>query len=335
MTFLGEQTDKSWAKATGKFPDSRSMRLLSRSSAFLRHLTFVALYFALLENQHNGVRPMGFTDRIVDITTRPIPLRTLFFRRFFKRWPLGSYATRLRSGAVERPPYGVCMFNAALEAKALGHTAMTVVEMGVAGGTGLLCLCEHRKEIEKALEIEILIAGFDTGYGLPPSTDARDLLYLWPTGSFEMDRARLEKRIAGQAELILGNVAETVASWQPRPDAPIGAIMFDLDYYSSTLPAFGLLEKSNVLPRIWCYFDDICGYAEHAYSDGIGVRAAIRDFNLANERRDLNDHISLAYAFKSSQPEAWHQLIYVYHRLSHPEYNTRLSDEKHQLPLTV
>ena len=276
---------------------------------------------------------MHLADRIVDLTTRPIPLRTLFFRKLFQRWPIGSYTTRLKSGAIERPHYALCMFNAAEEAKALGHNAVTVVEMGVAGGNGLLCLCRHREEIQKELGIEILVVGFDTGAGLPASSDARDLLYLWPTGSFEMDQNALNKRINGRAAVILGNVASTVASWNPRPDAPIGAIMFDLDYYSSTLPAFGLLEKPNVLPRMWCYFDDICGYPEHAYSDGIGVRAAIRDFNLDPRRRDLNDHLSLAYAFKSSPPEPWHQLIYVYHRLSHPEYNTCLSSQKHQLQL--
>lgn len=277
---------------------------------------------------------MRLADRIVDLTTRPVPLRTLFFRRLFQRWPIGSYSTRLHSGAVDRPNYGLCMLNAAIEAKALGYKAVTIVEMGVAGGNGLICLCRHRAEIQKELGIEILIVGFDSGTGLPPSTDSRDLLYLWPTGSFEMDREALERRIAGQAEVIFGNVGKTVESWQPRPDAPIGAIMFDLDYYSSTMPAFGLLEKANILPRLWCYFDDICGFPEHAYSDGIGVRAAIRDFNLSPRRRELNDHLSLAYAFKSSPPEAWHQLIYVYHRLTHPQYNVCLSGEKHQLKLT-
>lgn len=277
---------------------------------------------------------MRLTDRIVDLTTRPVPLRTLFFRKLFQKYRVGSYKARLSSGAIDRPHYGSCMFNAAAEAKALGHKAMTVVEMGVAGGNGLLCLCRHRDEIQKELGIEILVVGFDTGAGLPPSTDARDLLYLWSTGSFEMDHDALNKRIAGKATVILGNVAATVASWNPRPDAPVGAIMFDLDYYSSTIPAFGLLEKSNILPRVWCYFDDICGFPVHAYSDGIGVRAAIRDFNLDLQRRVLNDHLSPAYVFKASVPEAWHQLIYVYHRLNHPDYNTCLSgNQEHQLNL--
>lgn len=93
--------------------------------------------------------------------------------------------------------------------------------MGVAGGSGLVCLLQHRAEVQKELGIEVVVAGFDSGAGLPPSTDSRDLLYLWPTGSFEMDRGALVKRIGGRAELVLGNVSKTVESWQPRADAPI------------------------------------------------------------------------------------------------------------------
>lgn len=70
---------------------------------------------------------MRLADRIVDLTTRPVPLRTLLFRKLFERYPIGSYTTRLNSGAIDRPHYGLCMLNAALEAKALGHKAMTVV----------------------------------------------------------------------------------------------------------------------------------------------------------------------------------------------------------------
>jgi hypothetical protein len=36
--------------------------------------------------------------------------------------------------------------------------------------------------------------------------------------------------------------------------------MFDLDFYTSTMAAFGVLLQSNILPRVWRYFDDIRGY---------------------------------------------------------------------------
>lgn len=279
---------------------------------------------------------MSFTDRLVDIATRPVPLRTLALRRLLTRWPIGSYSARLRAGAVSRPAYGWCVYYAAEEARRLGYKAMTVVELGVAGGAGLLSLCQHRREIQKVFGIEILVVGFDTGTGLPPTDDSRDLLYCWPAGSFEMDRNALEKRLDGQAQLVLGDLATTAAQWSADPEAPLGAVMFDLDFYTSTMAAFNLLTKQNVLPRIWCYFDDVTGGPDNAYTDRIGVREAIRDFNLAPERGILNDHLSPSYVFRGLTPEEWHELIYMYHRFSHPDYNTCLSTGgKHQLGLTA
>lgn len=277
---------------------------------------------------------MRTIDRLINYSTKPLPLRVLAMRKLLQRLPLGSYTARLQANAVDRPWYGHCLYNAAVEAKALGYKAVTAVEMGVAGGNGLVCLCGHKEEIQKALGIEIVLAGFDTSVGLPSSGDARDLLYCWPAGSFEMDRSALEKRIAGRAQLVIGDVAQTVKSWSPRADAPLGVVLFDLDLYSSTMAALPLLTGENVLPRVWCYLDDISGYPDNAYTDAIGVRAAVLDFNASPERNARRDHIMQAHTFKGQVPEDWHQQMYVYHRLGHPQYNTCLSREKHQLTLT-
>jgi hypothetical protein len=279
---------------------------------------------------------MKFADRAFAIAARPVPLRSILLRALLKKWPIGSYRTRLEISAVQRAHYGWCVYHAAEEAKALGHKAITVVEFGVAGGNGLVSLCQHKKETEKATGVEVLIVGFDTGKGLPTSGDSRDLLYFWPAGSFEMDREALERRVAGQAELVIGNVATTIPTWEPRQDAPIGAVLFDLDLYTSTMVAFRILDKSNLLPRMWCYFDDIHGYPESAYSDSIGEREAIKQFNLAPERKRRNDHLSRAYVFKGVASQPWHEDIYLYHQLNHPDYNRCLSQEtKHQLRLTA
>ncbi|HUY18550.1 MAG TPA: hypothetical protein VMV15_04925 [Candidatus Binataceae bacterium] len=276
---------------------------------------------------------MGIIDRFIDLAARPVPLRTLLIRRLLQRFPIGSYRARLNAGAVARPWYGLCVYLAALEARALGYRAITVVELGVAGGRGLLCLCEHAAEVERAVGIKIHVCGLDTGSGLPSTEDARDLLYCWPPGSFEMDHAALKRRLEGHAELIIGDVATTVASWRGSAEAPLGAVMFDLDLYSSTQAALPLLTTDQALPRIWCYMDDICGYGENAYSDRIGVREAIRDFNRSEQRTHLRDHLSQAYIFKGVWPESWHEQIYIYHRLGHPDYSRCLSAEKSELPL--
>ena len=270
---------------------------------------------------------MDIFDRLITRIAKPVPLRTQVIRKVLRHWPLGSYPARLDAGAVLRPHYGFCMYYAAQEAKALGFKAMTAIELGVAGGNGILCMCQHREEIRRTLGIEIHLQGFDSGAGLPTTDDPRDVRYYWPPGSFEMDREALEKRLAGRAEIIFGDVADTVSVWRGRPDAPLGAILFDLDLYTSTTAALGLLTKQNLLPRVWCYFDDIIGYPENAFADGTGEREAIRQFNLAPERKLLQDHLSPARVFKARVPEAWHPQIYLYHRLSHPDYNTCLVGE--------
>jgi hypothetical protein len=271
---------------------------------------------------------MHLTDRLIEFAARPLPLRTLVLRNLLRRFPVGSYEARLRVGGVYRPNYAWCMYYAAVEAKALGHKAVTIIELGVAGGNGLMCLCRHRKDIQKALGIEIVVVGFDSGAGLPQSTDPRDMLYAWPAGAYRMDRSALESRIGGQAQLVLGDVAQTVHAWNPEPAAPLGAVMFDLDYFTSTLASFALLAKQNLLPRVWCYFDDVCAGPEEALTERIGEREAIRQFNDDPERKVLKDHLSPAFTFKHFTPEPWHQRIYLYHRLNHPDYNVCLTVER-------
>jgi hypothetical protein len=277
---------------------------------------------------------MKFTDRFVDLATRPMPLRALVMRRLLQRFPIGSWEMRLRSGAVNRPHYAWCLHYAAVQAKGLGYDAMTVIELGVAGGNGLLCLAEHAAEIRKQLDLDIHLVGFDSAGGLPTTSDVRDLHYLWASGSFEMNRSALEERLAGRAELVLGNVSETVPGWTPPDHAPLGCVMFDLDLYTSTRDALPLLTKTSVLPRIWCYFDDISGFPDMALTDFIGEGAALHEFNHHPDRQILRDNVSPASIFAGAVPEMWHRKMYIYHRLSHPQYDVCLSREKHQLRLT-
>lgn len=278
---------------------------------------------------------MKLADRFVDLATRPVPLRTLFFRKLLQRFPIGSWEARVRAGAVKRPHYALCLRNAAWLAQRLGYRAITVAEFGVAGGSGLLCLCDYAAEVRRAYGVELRVVGFDSAEGLPETHDLRDIHYVWPAGSFEMDRQALEARLAGRAELVLGDVAVTVPRWQPPADAPLGAVMFDLDLYSSTRDALRVLTKENVLPRVWCYFDDMEGSPEMALTDFVGEAAAIREFNNDPARDTLGDNVSPARVFKSNMPERWHGRIHLYHRLRHPQYDLCLSAEKHQLQLAA
>ena len=63
-------------------------------------------------------------------------------------------------------------------------------------------------------------------------------------------------------KLVVGDVRETCCTFfQTYSPAPIGAILHDLDYYSSTSNSFSIFDtdSSNFLPRVFMYFDDIVG----------------------------------------------------------------------------
>ncbi len=276
-----------------------------------------------------------FPDWLIQQAAKPAPLRVVLLRKFLRRLPVGSFETRMRVGAISRPNYAMCLYYAALEAKSLGYSSVTAVELGVAGGNGLVCMCEHAELIRRKLGIEISVTGFDSGTGLPDTSDSRDLKYYWPAGAFPMDHRALQERLAGRAELRLGPVTRTCAEWEPPAYAPLGAVIFDLDMYSSTMAAFSLLEKANVLPRIWCYFDDLVDRPESALTDKIGEGAAIADFNRMPQREILGDHLGAAHVFGGWPPDPWHDQIYIYHRMGHPLYNspTFVRDETDQLQL--
>src|SRR4051794_37343160 len=198
--------------------------------------------------------------RLKEFLLDPYALRT-FSQRMARRFNLGSYKRRLEIGAVDRPHYGHCIYNAAALAKKLGLPRVTVIEFGVAGGNGLLNAEWHSREVSKLLGIDIDIYGFDTGEGLPQPLDYRDLPYHWKRGFFKMDVPNLRARLTS-ACLILGNIEETSLGFFKQYDpAPIGAIMHDFDFYSSTAVALKMLEAGDryFLPRVFCYFDDTIG----------------------------------------------------------------------------
>lgn len=278
---------------------------------------------------------LRIVDRFIRSLSQPLPIRTRLVRKLLRHVKIGSFEARLRAGALRRPHYAMCLYYAALQAKRLGYPAMTAVELGVAGGKGLLCMSEHARAIQKELGIEIAVIGFDAGSGLPESSDPRDLKYYWSPGAFPMDYRALQARLAGRAELILGDVADMCPQWTPPPNAPLGLIAFDLDLYSSTMAAFSLLEKENVLPRVWCYFDDIIDLPQSCLTDFLGEAAAIADFNQMPQRKFLQDNLSQARVFAEYPVEMWHSKIYLYHRLTHPQYNLCVYDRSSADQLTL
>ena len=183
-----------------------------------------------------------------------IPLNIKFIQSYLKKMnffltPRGikkaSYAFRLKYDAVERPEYGYCIYEAAKLAKTLGYSKISVIELGVAYGDGLVNIEEHVLEVEKEVGIKIEIFGFDSGVGLPTPEDYKDLPFLWKETQYAMNQEKVQKRIK-RAKLIIGDIKETVNTFfEDYNPAPIGCIFFDFDFYSSTNNAFNLFNTEE------------------------------------------------------------------------------------------
>ncbi len=228
-------------------------------------------------------------------------------------------STQIYFDSLDRPAYAYGLYVAALQAQRLGYERIGAVELGVAGGNGLVALERLAQRIGRHFGVEIEVHGFDTGAGLPKPADWRDHPYLWREGDYAMNVEALRARLSA-ARLWLGPVGDTVAQYLASAPAPLAFVSFDLDYYSSTVDALPLLEAGAAtrLPRVICYFDDIVDPDYAFFSEAAGELLAIEEFNGSHQGR----HLSLLRSLVYTKPvrAAWHGKIYVLHDFEHERY---------------
>ncbi|MGK2227264.1 hypothetical protein [Devosia sp.] len=266
-------------------------------------------------------------DGLLKFVTHPYPHRVAFMR-LIKKLELGSYPTRLRLGAVDRPYYGYIVWNAAVLAQKLGYPRVSLIEFGVATGNGLLNLEYHAREASKFFNVEFEIYGFDTGTGLPPPADYRDLPYVWREQLFKMDFAQLSSKLT-TAKLVIGDIRETLPNFAAdHKPAPIGAVVVDTDYFSSTKATLEIfdLPKELRLPRVFCYLDDVIGNSLSLYSEYTAELLAVEEFNKAHDEQKIA--VSRNLIASATVVEPWHSQIYIHHDFTHPHYATYLEEQK-------
>lgn len=245
-------------------------------------------------------------------------------RSLWNRFPFGPVELRVRFGVFSRPHYAYGVYYAADLAKRLGLSAISVIELGVAGGRGLLALESIADVVGKDLGIDIHVAGFDSGKGMPKPLDYRDLPHVWDSGFYAMEEDKLRARLSPKTELVIGDVAGVVSGW--RAPAPIGFVSFDLDYYSSTKAALSLLEPTPErphLPRVYCYFDDIIWPERACYNEYIGELCAIREFNEEHDSLKVCPIHLLHHTLPHPYP--WADAMYVFHDFRHPQYTGNIT----------
>lgn len=230
---------------------------------------------------------------------------------------------RYELGLVPRPHYAYGVGHATELAARLGHEGVTVVELGVAGGRGLLMLEAHARHYAKVHGIDVAVVGFDLGTGLPEPCGPRDLPYIWGAGFFEMDEEALRARLR-EARLVIGAVRDTIPAFVEELRAsgghPVGFVSFDLDFWSSTAQALELFAEVDVLlPRVTCYFDDVIGKI-----NDVGPMLAIREFNERYDDRKIGHPFELR-SLVAFQPR-WADRMFEAHFFGHPAYSTRDPD---------
>ena len=251
----------------------------------------------------------------------------ILIRALLKRFQLGSFDFRLAFDAFDRPWYAHGIYEAARLAALLRQPGITIIEFGVAHGSGLVAMERIAAEVRNNLGLQIDIVGFDNAEGLPSQRDYRDLPCVWKRGLYKMDVDAVRARLS-TARLMLGDVGQTVPAFLKAGGfPPIGFISFDLDYYTSTRDALRIFNGTDesCLPRVFSYFDDILSGDQQYYCEDVGELLAVREFN---ENPSRNHRLRPINGWKRShllEPE-WADAMLLYHRFDHPQYNEFIGD---------
>ena len=202
-------------------------------------------------------------------------------------------------------------------ARALGIKRISVMELGVAGGNGLVVLEAIAEKVAKHFGVEIDVYGFDSGMGYPKPIDYRDTPNLFQERGYPMDVGKLRKRLR-TANLRLGPIESTIESFVQSMPSPVAFVAFDMSLYSSTIKAMALFEAAEkmLLPRIQCYFGSTTG---HTYSDFNGDRAAIHEFNENHSTRKISPCYGLDVSLPNSS--SWAGRMFLAHIFDHTLYN--------------
>ena len=257
-------------------------------------------------------------------------------RRWWGKLEIGSVDTRIRFDVVEQPWYAYGVHSAAVLAKRLGISEISVVEFGVAAGRGLVKLERLAWAIGAEVGVSIATYGFDSGAGMPRPVDYRDLPHVWGEGFYQMDEQILRARLK-KARLLLGDVSATVPAALAAGDMPpVGFVAFDLDYYSSTMAAFRIFEgkPESRLPRVQCYFDDISWPDFGCHNEYVGELLAINEFNEAHPTMKVCPIAH--FRTQRQRPANWNEQIYVCHDFAHPQYTVNVAPteaEFRQIPI--
>ncbi len=249
------------------------------------------------------------------LTAQPLSLIVL---RILAR-VAGSLRQRERFHVLNRANYAYGLLRAADLARFSGKREVTVCEFGVATGGGLLNMASLSRLIGAETGVRFRVVGFDLGHGLPPPQGPKDHPEMWSAGDFAMvNREDLQRRLAGQAELVIGDIKDTVGPFVETltTESPLGFISIDVDIYTAARDALTCLlaPADRCAPAIPVYLDDVGTIFSNRWC---GELAAVDEFNQTHALRKVDRDRSLPGA-RPVQTADWYGRMYVCHVLDHP-----------------
>jgi hypothetical protein len=257
-------------------------------------------------------------------------IKILFLRIFGYEKPLRVAFLKLLSLKFKtfRPHYETILLESCREAKKLGLNEISILELGVANGNGIVSLENYKRKIEKFLDIKITIYGFDNCDGLPDSDLKEDIKYLWKDGQFKTNKEALEKEI--KSKIFYGDIKDTAVNFLRTNPKNISVIFFDMDYYSSTKKFLDQINsfKNVLLPRVLLYFDDL--YFDYNITEFNGEMLAINEFNVKNKNFKIGSYIDHICDFRFPLAKG---LLKTLHNFNHPDYNKFIADKHSGLGL--
>lgn len=215
------------------------------------------------------------------------------------------------------PPYAVAIWRAAEIASATGFSEISVLEFGVANGEGLRACALLAQETGAIFNIKIHVFGFDGCAGLPESRGYKDCPQCWDPGMFRMRHEEPEAGFYG-ATLLPGDFEDSIPAFIQAQRPPVGAIMLDVDFYSSAIVALGIFNHPpcRFLPIVSLYADDIGASLEFQ-----GETLAIKEFNQKSALRKISPELESFGEFNFHGRRYGFSKLKSCHMFDHPLYN--------------
>jgi hypothetical protein len=231
-------------------------------------------------------------------------LRRLFVERFNEPLHLnilslfififGNFKSKIYFDLILRQHNAYSILSCAEVAKKMGINKVTLIEFGVASGSGLVNMAKIAGKVSQRTGVLFKIYGFDTGEGLTDPKGFKDYPSAFKKGDYPTNIELLKKKLPKNVELVLGDVKDTIEPFLKNFDAtyPIGYIVLDLDLFSSSLCALAVLKgkSESYYPTLHLYADDIDEFGHSVYC---GEEAAISKFNSTNSMVKIERNVFL------------------------------------------